>query len=91
MLGLCLSGFLGNYCTTRAYQCYDASKLAPFQYIFPAASYILDIIFLDNQPDTLSAIGSCVIVGLSLLLLRKGKKKEEESQPNRKVSRTNEY
>ena len=74
MFMFCICGFFGQLLLTRAYQIYDASKLAPFHYLQVAVGYFNDIVFLGNQPDTLSFVGSCLIVFLSLFLL-KGKKK----------------
>ena len=52
---------------SRAYQIYEASKLAPFQYLEVAFSYLFDIFILDNQPDTFSIAGTILIVSVAFI------------------------
>ena len=75
---LCLCGMGGHLFTTRAYQVYDAAKLAPFHYLEIAVWYFCDIVVLDNEIDTLSIIGTVLIVSVSLALAKNTHKEKDE-------------
>jgi drug/metabolite transporter (DMT)-like permease len=80
---LCICGLTGHVLLTRAYQVYDASKLAPFHYLEIVAGYFLDIVFLGNRPDLLSIIGTVMIISIGFMLshqAKEPKKDKDESE-----------
>ena len=77
MLMLCLCGLSGHVFLTRAYQVYDASKLAPFHYFEIVVGYLLDLAFFNNKPDLLSAIGTVMIISIGFILSKPQKEAEK--------------
>lgn len=69
---------LGVFSYNRAYQIYDASKLAPFYYLEVAFSYMFEIFVMKDTPDIFSITGTILIVSVSFFKAQKGKPKEIE-------------
>lgn len=62
---------VGVLCSVRAYQMDDASRVAPFEYVYLAIMPVYDILFWDNLPDPLTILGMVLICGAGIFVARR--------------------
>jgi drug/metabolite transporter (DMT)-like permease len=53
----------GVLCSVRAYQMDDASRIAPFEYVYLALMAFYDVVLWGQWPDPLTALGMALICG----------------------------
>ena len=59
---------IGVLCSVRAYQMDDASRIAPFEYIYLAIMPIYDIVIWDHWPEPLTVLGMALICGAGIFI-----------------------
>ena len=70
LLGLALSGFIGQLAITEAFAKGDASSVAPFEYTALAWAVGLDWLLWRALPDGWTVLGATIIIGSGLYLIR---------------------
>ena len=71
LLGLAVSGFLGQLAITEAFRHGQASAVAPFEYTALAWAIALDRLFWRAVPDAYTLAGGAVIIASGIYLIRR--------------------
>ena len=70
LVGLAISGFLGQLAITEAFRHGQASAVAPFEYTALAWAVALDWMFWRAVPDFYTLAGGAIIIGSGIYLIR---------------------
>lgn len=81
LLGLALSGFIGQLAITEAFAKGDASSVAPFEYTALAWAVGLDWLLWQTLPDGWTVAGAAIIIGSGMYLIRHEKVHVESDHP----------
>jgi drug/metabolite transporter (DMT)-like permease len=81
LLGLALSGFIGQLAITEAFAKGDASSVAPFEYTALAWAVGLDWLLWQTLPDGWTLVGAAIIIGSGMYLIRHEKVHVESDHP----------
>lgn len=81
LLGLALSGFIGQLAITEAFARGDASSVAPFEYTALAWAVGLDWLLWQTLPDGWTMAGAAIIIGSGMYLIRHEKNHVESDHP----------
>ncbi|GAB3368527.1 DMT family transporter [Massilia agri] len=81
LLGLALSGFIGQLAITEAFAKGDASSVAPFEYTALAWAVGLDWLLWQTLPDGWTMAGAAIIIGSGMYLIRHEKTHVESDHP----------
>jgi drug/metabolite transporter (DMT)-like permease len=81
LLGLALSGFIGQLAITEAFAKGDASSVAPFEYTALAWAVGLDWLLWQTLPDGWTMVGAAIIIGSGMYLIRHEKSHVESDHP----------
>lgn len=81
LLGLALSGFIGQLAITEAFAKGDASSVAPFEYTALAWAVGLDWLLWQTLPDGWTITGAAIIIGSGMYLIRHEKNHVESDHP----------
>jgi drug/metabolite transporter (DMT)-like permease len=81
LLGLALSGFVGQLAITEAFARGDASSVAPFEYTALAWAVGLDWLLWQTLPDGWTVVGAAIIIGSGMYLIRHEKVHVESDHP----------
>lgn len=81
LLGLALSGFIGQLAITEAFAKGDASSVAPFEYTALAWAVGLDWMLWQTLPDGWTVVGAAIIIGSGMYLIRHEKVHVESDHP----------
>ncbi|MGG7603768.1 DMT family transporter [Massilia sp. BKSP1R2A-1] len=81
LLGLALSGFIGQLAITEAFAKGDASSVAPFEYTALAWAVGLDWLLWQTLPDAWTMAGAAIIIGSGMYLIRHEKTHVESDHP----------
>lgn len=81
LLGLALSGFVGQLAITEAFAKGDASSVAPFEYTALAWAVGLDWMLWQTLPDGWTVVGAAIIIGSGMYLIRHEKVHVESDHP----------
>ncbi|RZA34454.1 MAG: DMT family transporter [Lysobacteraceae bacterium] len=81
LLGLALSGFIGQLAITEAFAKGDASSVAPFEYTALAWAVGLDWLLWQTLPDGWTVVGAAIIIGSGMYLIRHEKVHVESDHP----------
>ena len=81
LLGLALSGFIGQLAITEAFAKGDASSVAPFEYTALAWAVGLDWLLWQTLPDGWTMAGAAIIIGSGMYLIRHEKNHVESDHP----------
>ena len=71
LVGLALTGFIGQLAITEAFRHGQASAVAPFEYTALAWGIGLDWFLWKIVPDSYTLVGGAIIITSGLYLLRK--------------------
>jgi len=71
LLGLAVSGFLGQLAITEAFRHGQASAVAPFEYTALAWAVALDWLVWHSVPDAYTLAGGAIIIASGLYLIRR--------------------
>lgn len=71
LLGLAISGVLGQYAITEAFKHSDASVVAPFDYSALVWGITFDTLIWHTVPDQTMLIGATIIIGSGIYLIRR--------------------
>ncbi len=71
LLGLAVSGALGQYAITEAFKHSDASVVAPFDYSALIWGIAFDALIWHTLPDRVMLVGAVIIIGSGLYLIRR--------------------
>ena len=81
LLGLAVSGFIGQLAITEAFAKGDASSVAPFEYTALAWAVGLDWLLWQTLPDGWTVVGAAIIIGSGMYLIRHEKVHVESDHP----------
>ncbi|MCC2971550.1 DMT family transporter [Massilia sp. IC2-476] len=81
LLGLALTGFIGQLAITEAFAKGDASSVAPFEYTALAWAVCLDWLLWQTLPDGWTLLGAAIIIGSGMYLIRHEKVHVESDHP----------
>jgi len=81
LLGLALTGFIGQLAITEAFARGDASSVAPFEYTALAWAVGLDWLLWQTLPDGWTMVGAAIIIGSGMYLIRHEKTHVESDHP----------
>lgn len=81
LVGLALSGFIGQLAITEAFAKGDASSVAPFEYTALAWAVGLDWLLWQTLPDGWTMAGAAIIIGSGMYLIRHEKTHVESDHP----------
>ena len=81
LLGLALTGFIGQLAITEAFAKGDASSVAPFEYTALAWAVGLDWLLWQTLPDGWTMLGAAIIIGSGMYLIRHEKNHVESDHP----------
>ncbi len=81
LLGLALTGFVGQLAITEAFAKGDASSVAPFEYTALAWAVGLDWLLWQTLPDGWTMLGAAIIIGSGMYLIRHEKSHVESDHP----------
>jgi drug/metabolite transporter (DMT)-like permease len=70
LLGIAVSGFLGQLAITEAFRLGEASAIAPFEYSALAWAVVLDWSLWHTLPDRYTLLGAAIIIGSGIYLVR---------------------
>jgi len=71
LVGLAISGFLGQLAITEAFRHGQASAIAPFEYTALVWAVVLDWMFWRAVPDAYTLAGGAVIIASGIYLIRR--------------------
>ena len=71
LLGLAVSGALGQYAITEAFKHSDASVVVPFDYTALIWGITFDALIWHTTPDRLMLVGASIVVGSGIYLIRR--------------------
>jgi drug/metabolite transporter (DMT)-like permease len=73
---------VGVLCSVRAYQMDDASRIAPFEYVYLAIMPIYDVIFWGHWPEPLTLLGMTLICSAGIFIAwREGRPPRPQVHP----------
>jgi len=81
LVGLGLSGAIGQYAITDAFRRAPASRIAPLEYTALIWGIILDRVLWNTLPDAITLTGAAVIITSGLYLLRRERIRSEVEHP----------
>jgi drug/metabolite transporter (DMT)-like permease len=81
LLGLAVTGFLGQITITEAFRSGQASVVAPFEYTALAWGAGLDWLIWQTLPQAHTWIGAAIVIGSGLYLLLREKNAKPVSAP----------
>ena len=81
LVGLGLSGAIGQYAITDAFRRAPASRIAPLEYTALIWGIILDRVLWNTLPDAITLTGAAVIITSGLYLLRRERIHSEAEHP----------
>ena len=81
LVGVAVSGFLGQLAITEAFHHGEASAIAPFEYSALAWGLALDWLLWRTLPDRFTLIGAAIIVVSGLYLVRRESEHLESEHP----------
>jgi drug/metabolite transporter (DMT)-like permease len=81
LLGIAISGFLGQLAITEAFRHGEASAIAPFEYSALAWGLGLDWALWRTLPDSFTLLGAAIIVASGIYLVRREKVHVEAEHP----------
>ncbi|HEX5756478.1 MAG TPA: DMT family transporter, partial [Arenimonas sp.] len=81
LLGIGLTGFLGQIAITEAFRHGEASVVAPFEYSAMAWALLLDWALWQLLPDGVTMLGAGIIVASGLYLIRRERAHAEAEHP----------
>ncbi len=70
LLGIAVTGFLGQLAITEAFRLGEASAIAPFEYSALAWAVVLDWSLWHTLPDRYTLLGAAIIIGSGIYLVR---------------------
>lgn len=71
LLGLAITGFLGQLAISEAFRHGQAAVIAPFEYSGLAWAVVLDWIFWHTTPQTHTLLGGAIIIASGIYLIRR--------------------
>ena len=71
LVGIAISGFLGQLAITEAFRVGEASAIAPFEYSALAWGLGLDWLLWHTLPDHFTMLGAAIIIGSGVYLVRR--------------------
>ena len=81
IIGVGITGGLGQYAITEAFRLGEASLIAPFEYTALAWGVGLDLALFGVLPDHMTFVGAAIIVASGLYLIRREKVHAEAEHP----------
>jgi drug/metabolite transporter (DMT)-like permease len=81
LLGIAVSGFVGQLCITHAFRSGEASAIAPFEYSALAWALAIDWLVWRTVPDGWTLLGAAIIVASGIYLVRHERVHAESEHP----------
>ena len=81
LLGVAVTGFVGQLAITEAFRRGEASAIAPFEYSALAWALAIDWIVWRVSPDAWTLVGAAIIVGSGIYLVRRERVHSESEHP----------
>jgi drug/metabolite transporter (DMT)-like permease len=81
VLGVGISGAIGQYAITAAFRLGEASLLAPLEYTALVWGVLFDLLLWHTLPDAVTWVGAGIIVASGLYLLRRERVHAEAEHP----------
>jgi drug/metabolite transporter (DMT)-like permease len=81
LLGVAITGFLGQLSITEAFRHGEASAIAPFEYSGLAWALAIDWLVWSTVPDAWTLVGAAIIVASGLFLVRREQVHAEAEHP----------
>jgi drug/metabolite transporter (DMT)-like permease len=81
LLGIAVSGFVGQLCITHAFRSGEASAIAPFEYSALAWALAIDWLVWRTVPDAWTLLGAAIIVASGIYLVRHERVHAEAEHP----------
>jgi drug/metabolite transporter (DMT)-like permease len=81
LVGLAISGFLGQIAITEAFSSGEASSVAPFEYSALAWGVAIDWLLWQTLPDEYTLLGAAIIIGSGIYLIRHERVHAESEHP----------
>ncbi|HVI24674.1 MAG TPA: DMT family transporter [Xanthomonadaceae bacterium] len=81
VLGVGISGAIGQYAITAAFRLGEASLLAPLEYTALVWGVLFDLLLWHTLPDAVTWVGASIIVASGLYLLRRERVHAEAEHP----------
>jgi drug/metabolite transporter (DMT)-like permease len=81
LVGLAISGFLGQIAITEAFSSGEASSVAPFEYSALAWGVAIDWLLWQTLPDEYTLLGAAIIIGSGIYLIRHERVHTESEHP----------
>jgi drug/metabolite transporter (DMT)-like permease len=81
LLGVAVTGFVGQLAITEAFRRGEASAIAPFEYSALAWALAIDWIVWRVSPDAWTLVGAAIIVGSGIYLVRRERVHPESEHP----------
>ena len=81
LIGLAVSGFLGQIAITEAFSSGEASSVAPFEYSALAWGVAIDWLLWQALPDEYTLLGAAIIIGSGIYLIRHERVHVESEHP----------
>jgi drug/metabolite transporter (DMT)-like permease len=81
LLGVAITGFLGQLSITEAFRDGEASAIAPFEYSGLAWALAIDWLVWSTVPDAWTLVGAAIIVASGLYLVRREQVHAEAEHP----------
>jgi drug/metabolite transporter (DMT)-like permease len=81
LVGLAVSGFLGQIAITEAFSSGEASSVAPFEYSALAWGVAIDWLLWQTLPDEYTLLGAAIIIGSGIYLIRHERVHAESEHP----------
>lgn len=81
LLGVAVTGFLGQLCITEAFRRGEASAIAPFEYSGLAWALLIDWVVWHTVPDRWTLAGAAIIVASGIYLVRHEREHAEAEHP----------
>jgi drug/metabolite transporter (DMT)-like permease len=81
LLGVAITGFLGQLSITEAFRHGEASAIAPFEYSGLAWALAIDWLVWSTVPDAWTLVGAAIIVASGLYLVRREQVHAEAEHP----------
>jgi drug/metabolite transporter (DMT)-like permease len=81
LVGLAITGFLGQLAITEAFRHGEASAIAPFEYSALAWGLVLDWSLWGTLPDAVTLVGAAIIVASGVVIIRRERIHIEAEHP----------
>ncbi len=81
LLGIAVTGFLGQLAITEAFRHGEASAIAPFEYSALAWALGIDWLIWKTVPDAYMLVGAAIIIGSGVFLVRRERIHVEAERP----------